>query len=423
MQKLLEKLDNSYRKSLKTYNTAVDRDQLQKPLDFKISERIPWPPLSFNPYTDVGDILKVIKPKDKVVLRAMPNTDKFLLVHMVEPVFNPELYKFKIGVTCANGNKMKMTHPNQVFFYATISTIREDANQSRPVNAVIVGRYEHSNDVIKPMLGGDTSMAYDVRLRKDEFGSLANPGTAIYVRGSLLRHKGQPKKLLRDQSSYLKTRQAYAHIKTVQLVQEAAVIIRSSDTKELESTWIVAQNKLDKALEFTPNDPNALTVRGALSLHRKKYNLAIADLEICADELPDAKNYLLQALAAQYEAEARVPEILAHIRRIDPNHELVLQKDAEESEKEKQLEDERNRLHLAQAARKEAIKRDGQNFRRQNDHPDPKRSRMDTTRKTMSAEERRKAKWADKKMNMALDKDVSKRNLADILSAIDHFGS
>ena len=70
-------------------------------------------------------------------------------------------------------------------------------------------------------------MAYDVRLRKDEFGSLANPGTAIYVRGSLLRHKGQPKKLLRDQSSYLKTRQAYAHIKTVQLVQEAAVIIRS----------------------------------------------------------------------------------------------------------------------------------------------------------------------------------------------------
>merc|ERR1712228_286478 len=100
----------------------------------------------------------------------------------------------------------------------------------------------------------------------------------------------------------------------------------------------------NKALEYVNNETNALTVRGALFIHRKKYELAIEDLEKVKNENSDARNYLITAFVEQYKAEGEPKEILTKIRKLDSQNEIVVKHDLEVERKRKfQIEMERKR--------------------------------------------------------------------------------
>ena len=175
---------------------------------------------------------------------------------------------------------------------------------------------------------------------------------------------------------------------------------------------MIALEKLNQALEFVPDEVNALTVRGALWIHRKKFSMAVEDLEKVKDDNADAKNYLIKAYVEQYKAEGEPKELLSKIRKLDPENQVVVKHDYEVEKKRKlEVEAERKRKLAESIVVKKEVK----------DGVEKERKWLDTTKDSMTREEKRKARWKDRQMSEKLDKKVSKRTLDDILSAIDHF--
>merc|ERR1711976_60338 len=189
MQKLLEKLDSTYRKSVRHRKREAEKlnsTEIESDYKVRIIPQSPFPILTFHPESSPIQILQLLKPKDEIVIKSNRHTDKFVLVHISKPNFNPHVYQFDIGVDCANGNKKKIAHPDNNLFYAEINNIRTENtpksggknsyfSNSRPISAVITRVYERND--IPAEIRSDDKNEYDVRLRKDEFGFLANPGT------------------------------------------------------------------------------------------------------------------------------------------------------------------------------------------------------------------------------------------------------
>jgi len=424
MQKLLEKLDTTYRKSVKSRKREAEKRKTDVEPEFKVRivPQFPFPSLSFHPDMTRTQMLLLLQPNDEIVIQSNFHTEKLVLVHVSKPAFNPHVFQLQIGVDCVNGIKMKTSYPENSLFYADISAIRiEDADhenqennrenqeitknssRSRPISAVITRPYE-TNAIPLEILSKDQN-EYDVRLRKDEFGVLSNPGTKIFISGSFLKNK------TKTTSDFEETRARYAVTKCNELVRDAARIIKK--VENLSNTYIIALERLNKALEYVPNESNALTVRGALFIHRKKYALAIADLEKVENENVDARQYLITAFVEQYKAEGEPKELLAKIRKYDPENQIVVKLDYEVEKKRKlEVELKRKRKLAESIVVKREVGSDGVK---------KERKWLDTTKHDMSREEKRKARWNDRQMSEKLDKTVNKRSLDDILSAIEHF--
>lgn len=423
MQQLLEKLDTTYRKSVKSRKREAEKRKIDVEPEFKVRivPQFPFPIMSFHPDMTRTQTLNLLQPNDEIVIQSNFHTDKLVLVHVSKPAFNPHIFQLQIGVNCVNAIKIKSDYPENRLFYADISAIRsEDADQenhenrdnqentknssrSRPISAVITRPYE-KNAVPLEVLSTDRN-EYDVRLRKDEFGVLSNPGTKIFISGTFLKNKTKPT------SNFEETRARYAITKCNELVRDAARIIKK--VENLSNTYIIALERLNKALEYVPNESNALTVRGALFIHRKKYGLAISDLEKVENENADAKQYLITAFVEQYKAEGEPTELLSKIRKYDPDNQIVVKFDYEVEKKRKlEVELKRKRKLAESIVVKREVGSDG--VKKQ-------RKWLDTTKHDMSREEKRKTKWKDRQMSEQLDKTVNKRSLDDILSAIEHF--
>ena len=166
-------------------------------------------------------------------------------------------------------------------------------------------------------------------------------------------------------------------------------------------------NKLNKALEIHENSVEALTVRGALFIHIKKYDLAIKDLEKCYEANSDARAYLVTALEQLYDLE-KTTDVLNKLREVSPEHRLIKAVDEQRRKIEREKEETRKKYRATEPKRE--VK-----------EPLPKKSRFNTWTEKDGKIEITKKKEEDTKMKQFLDKDVSKRNLASILAAIDHF--
>jgi len=236
MQNLLTLLDTTYRKSVKSRKREAEKRNTDVEPEFKvrIQAQFPFPSLSFHPDMTRTQILKLLKAGDEIVIQSNFHTNKLVLVHISKPAFNPHVFQLQIGVDC--NNAIKYEKDENRLFYADIEQIRiedhenqenleiqeniKNSSRSRPISAVITRPYE-SNVIPLEILSKDRN-EYDVRLRKDEFGVLSNPGTKIYISGSFLKNK------TKTTSDFEETRTRYAVTKCNELVRDAARIIKKS---------------------------------------------------------------------------------------------------------------------------------------------------------------------------------------------------
>lgn len=220
------------------------------------------------------------------------------------------------------------------------------------------------------------------------------------------------RKLENAGKNYLENRTDFNTLSCNYLVQEAATIIKSSKSNgTINDNWPTILNKLNSALDLIPNNTNALTVRGALSIHREKYADAIQDLKKVYKKSDDAKKYLLTALNYQYEIDSSA-EILNFLRRVDPGNQIVVNFDKKKENDVKGIDFERKKLSEGGF---EQVKKslDG---RKKVDHNIPSTIKNDD-----NIMERIKKNKKDWDMSKKLDVKVSKDNLQDILMAINHF--
>ena len=185
-----------------------------------ISSQTPHPIISYGPlHKNLSSVLKILRPNDEIIVKTQPHTDKFLLQQIVHADWNPEVYSLKIGVDSPNGNKKKSQFPEANFFYAKVQKVIADSKNpdavSRPITAEI-GKVCDPNDVDQET--SYSTLAYDHRLRKNEFGRMSNPGTKVWVRDSILKF---PHKKL-SKTSHLLKRKQLAEFQSKDLVTQAA---------------------------------------------------------------------------------------------------------------------------------------------------------------------------------------------------------
>jgi len=355
------------------------------------------------------------------------------------------MLKFDIGVTCSNGNKKKMQFPDEKLFLAEVDKIRVDEHTARPVLATILNKADYmkaqsgplrldlneTNLDIQNLLNENNpkhtfqNSTFDKRFRNDEFKSLLDCNSSVYVWpfSTYLadENNGQIE-------SYTKNRRNYAKLKTSQLTKEAANLIKIN-MHNINEIFHIALNKLNKALEYTNNDTNALTVRGALHIHKKDYVSAIKDLEKCYNNSLDAKLYLISAYSDFYRLESTASnleeskKILQKLKTIDPENEILLsQKEIEaRKQKEKQLAElEKTKKHKEMKA-DQLRNNTAEQALRAKKREALYKSILDTTSSFDTIPEKRIKRETDKVMSENLDKRISKRNLGDILAAINHF--
>merc|ERR1712157_491205 len=148
--------------------------------------------------------------------------------------------------------------------------------------------------------------------------------------------------------------------------------------------------------------------------------------------LQDAKMYLITALENQYKLEQTSAglDILNQLRKVDPNHELLI---SEKERKERLREQEKAEKKLILDRKRKIDELQADNLRVDSGASSDKarklalkrealyKSILDTTKSFDTEKERREKINKDQKMSKVLDKDVSKGNLDDILAAIQHF--
>ena len=439
----------------------------------KIINQKPFPLLSYNPEAKKNDILKLIKPKDRIVIKTNEFTDKFTLVAFLENddqtknnkglragINNPEVYPFDIGVTCPNANKKKIANPDVDYFIAEVDKVLAGTTGSdvaRPVLATITSVFDHvdgfSEDFVEqlnPLITLE-NYSFDRRLRADEFKSLHNnSNNKIYTWPHQSFTQTFSASSNKDVLSYTRNRRKYDKMKCQMLVREAANLIKTHFSS-INDIYHIAYNRLNEALKFVENDSNALTVRGALFIHMKKFQEAVIDLTKVYEKetekqkggnkskddnddstLQDAKMYLITALENQYKLEQTSAglDILNQLRKVDPNHELLI---SEKERKEKLREQEKAEKKLILDRKRKIDELQADNLRVDSGASSDKarklalkrealyKSILDTTKSFDTEKERREKINKDQKMSKVLDKDVSKGNLDDILAAIQHF--
>lgn len=176
----------------------------------KFIQKQTYPLLSYNPDCKKSDILNLLRKNDQIICKVNEFTDKYTLISVLLKSYNPkdqtyltysnlDVFRFDIGISASNGNKIKAKHPpsfsenENLYFTAKINSVQKEnlssgESISRPIVAEILKPFDHFHNQINcRFLEEIENSAYksegnfDKKFRTDQFKSLLDNSNKVFI--------------------------------------------------------------------------------------------------------------------------------------------------------------------------------------------------------------------------------------------------